>query len=879
MSHSEIPRTGWRRLLAWPTRRTRQVVTDVDDEVAFHLAMRAAEYERGGVVTAHARQKAEQRFGDVARTRRELIEADRATQRRWNVARWLTDARYDLVAALRRLSQSPGFTAITIATLSLGVGSAAVIEGALQRMVLSPFPFRGADRLVFLGLKTADGSIRVSVNDDVIAAWGRGVPGLERVEVVATRRMKAIRSDRPTMMSVGLVTPGLLSFLGVRPALGRVFAPSDTAKTASPVAMLSFQMWMRDYGADPDAVGKSITLGRTTYAIVGVTPRLFDPSVFAHGPRSDVWIPYQPDPSHNSYTMGIGVLRVGAAFGTLDKDLGARLTQLPQGQFVRTLLPDTHPLLGTAGAAVKRVLYLMTAAVGLLLVIGCFNVANLLLARGAARSREMAIRNSLGAGRGRLVRQLLAESLLLGALGSLGGVVLSHVLLRAARAARPEALAALDDLAIDARTFTFALVAALVTSLLFGLAPAILASQPGSGFQGGLRTVGLGTAGRRVRRLLVFAEIASSVALVIGATLLVRSALAVDALRLGYDVDPLVTIRLGRVGDSTQHVRIDEILRPVVERLRAYPGVRAAAAGSQQPGEIGGCICSLSRADAPKIDERLNTFTAMLNVDSAFLATTGTRMLAGRTPSSDTTRREAAITQAAANRLWPNDVAIGKQFRFGDGLMTVVGIVEPQRTLEGWLPADSILVLAGSSIDSHGPVLAVRVDNATEAVARELAALVAATSPQLEVQEARAFKNVVHEARAPQRFTRLLLIAFAALALLLSALGLYGVMAFSVTQRTREIGVRMALGAKRADIGRLIAWEGLLLVIAGIGAGVLGAILLTKLLDDSLIGVSRRDSVSYLLAIATIVLSACAALLLPVLRSTRVSPTAAVSAE
>lgn len=878
MSAKHSLQSGWRRWLRLPTRSPELVQRDVDDELAFHLAMREEELRRLGFDAATASAEARRRFGDVTDARASLRTTDLRAERRSRGRRWWTDLRHDLVYAARRLLREPGFALVAVLTLALGIGATVAMTSVLRRLILAPLPYDGAERLVSMSLKAKDGSIRVSANPAVLEAWRNGIPSLERTEAIASERLITKREGRGVTVNVGFVAPGLLSYLKVVPVAGRGFLAEEVPKGAVPVAMLGENSWARHYGRDPAVIGSAITLGDRSYTIVGVMPSRFDPSIFGLMPRSDVWLPHQTDDPRNFLTA-IGVMRDGATLEQLERDLAAALDRASGEKWWASLVPNVNRLLESDGQNTRSTLYLMSAAVFLVLLIGCINVANLLLARGAAREREMSVRGAIGASRGRLLRQLLAESFMLALLGAMAGAALSRLMLAGVIRFRPVNFAALDDVRIDGAALLVALGTAFVTAIVFGFAPAVLGSgNKGSLLQGGARNTGTGRAGQRLRRTLVFAEVACSTALVVAALLLVRSAQALDRMRLGYDVAPIVTMRVQRVipGDSTP---IAAHLDPALERLRALPGIEGVSAGDNIPGSFGACLCELLVEGATPPPEASRSTVIFVSGDTSYLRTAGTRILAGRGPAADST--EAAVTSVLARQLWPGADAIGKRFRMNReaALRTVVGIFEAQVTPEGWVPNDSAQVLTGTPGYADEPTVVIRLRHGASTTARQLAELVESAAPALRAVEARSLSEVVREARAPRTFTRVLLGAFAGCAVLLAALGLYGVMSYGVTQRTREIGVRMALGAGRGAIGRLIAKEGLVLTIAGLIAGGAGSVALTRMLGDNLIGVSRWDVVTYAGSALTMLAVTIVAVWVPVRRATRVDPVTAVAAE
>lgn len=613
------------------------------------------------------------------------------------------------------------------------------------------------------------------------------------------------------------------------------------------------------------------------YTIIGVMPRLFDPSVFGLIPRSELWLP-DAATIGDRFTAAIGILRSGARLDVMQRELEQAYARLDKSERMQ-LVPKSIPLMELAGTETRAPLLVMAAAVVLVLLIACMNVANLLLARGASR--------------GRIMRQLLSESALLSLGGALGGLVTTRLLLALVAVWRPASYAALEDVRLDGPLLAFAIVLALGTALLFGLVPALLDSRGSGGvLQGGMRSVGHGKTGARTRRFLAFAEVGCAVALVVAATLLVRSSMALDRLRLGYDVDALVTMQVQRAGhqadrpsnstsdESTTGPSIATLLAPALERMRALPQVAAVSVGGSSPGRFGGCMCELLREGEAPPPTPATRFTIMSTVDSTYVPTVGTRLVAGRNVSGDTTAHEALVTATTARRFWRGKQALGKRFRLSREapLLTVVGVVEDQRTPEGAIFGDSLQLILQETRAVDEPLITIRVRGDASSALAEVRRVFEEGAPQLRVIDAATLRQTVDDARAPQRFTRLVLTGFAACALLLAVIGLYGVMAYGVAQRRHEIGVRMALGAGRREIRRLVLGEGLGITLAGVVAGCAASLALGRLLRGMLSQTSARDPWAFAAASAVVVLAALVALWIPTRRAVGVDPLEAVTA-
>lgn len=884
----------WRRLLRLPTRRRPQIDADVDDELSFHLAMREEELRSRGLSSDEAASEARRRFGDVAEAREALRRSERHTE-------WLSRARaawgavrHDLGYATRRIVREPSFSLVVVLTLALGIGSTVAIASIVRRMLIAPLPYSGADRLVLIDQTTADGSIHITANADLVEGLGGGAtPSLERIERLSSDRLPSVRDGFPVMIPTGLVSPGLLAYLHATPALGRAFINDDARPGAAPVTMLSWTTWQRHYAGSASVIGTTLAMGEQSYTIIGVMPRLFDPSVFGLMPKSEVWLPHSLSEKER-YFSAIGVMRHTAKFDVMMRELKAAYARIPEAKRFKTLTVSAKPLMESAGANGRSTLMIMLAAVAIVLLIACMNVANLLLARGVSRERELAVRGAIGASRGRLVRQLLAESAILATIGGSLGILLAREFLKLVAAWRPSSYAAIEDVRIDGTMLLFTLALSLGTAVLFGLGPALLNSRGnGALLQRGLRSVGSGRVGQRTRRVLAFAEVACAVTLVIAATLLARSGNAIQHLRLGYDVSPLATLSVQSadvgIGSSTRSrmpnaappIGIATLLAPAIERLRAMPNVNGVTIGSGLPGEFGGCSCEFLVEGVPMPPDPLMRFIYMWSADSAYLHTVGTRLLDGRGLSPDTLAREVLISQGAAAKYWPGARAVGRRFRLqrDSKWYTVVGVIENQRAQNGRMLDDSVQVVMQASPSGPETNIIARVSNSPGEALRTISRVIEESAPTLRVTDALPMQALVDEARAPQRFARVLLGAFAFCALMLAVIGLYGVMSYGVAQRTREIGVRMALGAQRTSILRLILGEGVVIMLAGAAGGCIASLMLNRLLTELLQGVSATDALAYVGAIAIVVFTSLVALWLPTRRALQVDPVEAVSTE
>ena len=803
---------------------------------------------------------------------------------------WLQDARQ----AVRGLAKSPAFAAVALATLAIGIGANAAIFSVVDAVLIRPLPYADSARLVVVGDRGPTGDV-----DNV---------GYKTFEDLRDRNttfeaMAAVRSWQPTLIADGRaeripamrVTWGYFSTLGVPPALGRDFRAEDDRPEGRHVLLLSDALWRRRFGADPSIVGRAVRLSDADYTVVGVLPPDYQPfynkAAQAFGPvgyRDD--LPYacrscQHLKAVGRIARGVTLERAAADLDRIRRELAAEYPQdYPKGTM--TAVPLARVLTGDARAPVA----VLFGAVGFVLLIACANVANLLLTRSLGRSRELAVRSALGASRGRLVRQLLTESLVLcgagGALGAGTAVFLHDALVRLA----PPGLLRLEQSRIDGRVLAFVVLASVAATLLAGLLPALRASAAGigRGLVGAMRA-SAGPSSSRARRVLAAAELSLAVVLLAGAALMVRSVSRLVDAPVGFDEDGVLTLGLSLDGpaydDNARAARAfqDRLL----EHVRAMPGVQAAALSGQVPlggnGDASGIHVAGRRSANPSEDP----FAERYSVTSDYFRAMGIPILRGRGfTEHDRADSEpvAVVSRTAARAIWGDADPLGARARVGDPdsgpWFTVVGIAGDVRhrdlavapTPQIYLPqsqrTDGLLVLVVRAPGTDAAALA----NTARAAVREL-------DPTVPIYDVATTRELIDRSAAPRRFVMTLLGAFAAAALLLAALGIYGVVSHAVGQRTREIGIRVALGATPGDIRRLVLSSGTAVIVSGLAAGVAAALAVMRLLRALLYEVSPRDPAALALAAATLAVVALAAHWLPARRAARVAPSTALRDE
>ncbi|HTM24712.1 MAG TPA: ABC transporter permease [Vicinamibacterales bacterium] len=822
---------------------------------------------------------------------------------------FLQDCRF----AWRGLRRSPGFTAVAAGTLALGIGANSAIFTVVNAVVMRPLPYAHADRLVrvtsdFTALSAAD----VGLSQPELIDY-RDRSGLfEAVAGVWAINANLTEIDQPERVEVLLTSPTYFDVLGVRPQLGRFFGPEDNGPGITEVLVISDALWRRRFGASPDAIGRKLRVDNDWYTIVGVVPPGFrhpgrsvltDVDVWA--PASFVGKPFPDTPQRSNYfiTGAIARLKPGitveqarerlAAIGNgwraaYPNDYPARAAWSPR------IMPLHEDLVGS----VKPALLLVFGAVGLVLLIACANIANLLLARGAGRLRELAVRRALGSSRGRLVRLLLIESVVLAVLGGLAGAVITVWLLEVLLALIPAGVPRLQEIGVDGQVLAFTAVIAIATALLFGTIPAIQFSR--ADVNDALKDGARGASGARgwLRSSLVIVEFALALVLLVGAALLVRSFWRLHRVELGFDPHDILTARLwlpqpndpnaGPYSNrTTGHARRLAAYEEILRRARSLPGVTGAAAAGALPFD-GNRSSVVFTAEGSEVEDRSRLPTSQLTVASAdYFDVMGIRLVRGRTFSEQDDARGApvaVVTESIARHSWPGRDPLGKRLHLGGPhanapWMTVVGVVQDVRTRR--LEDDPRPTLYRPLKQATGLSLSLVLKTGADPdrLRYALAAEVRAVDPDLPTYGVRTMDEMVALATASRRFSTELLGAFAILALVLAAVGIYGVMAFVVGQRTREIGIRIALGARPGAVVRLVLRQALTLAALGIAGGVAAAVMATRLLAGLLFQVRATDPITYTLIVALLGSTAAVAAWRPARRAARVDPIRALRAD
>jgi len=868
--------------------RARRLDEDLDAEVRAYLDELTRRKAAEGLAPEEAHRAAVLEMGGVEPVK----ESARAARFGAGLETTARDLRY----AARGLRRSPGFAVAAVLTLALGIGANTAIFSVVDAMLLSPLPYRDSTRLVFVWSDmTAAGYPRAPLSGPELADLRQRASQFSGFGAIWATSSALNGDGDPEQIRIGRVTPDFFSVLGASAGLGQTFQPADRDGDDARI-VLSDALWRRRYGADPGIVGRRILVNGRPTTVVGVMPasfRLLLPPDSAVPDDLDAWVPFWPQMTEHQrgqqFLRVVGRLKPGVGLdqgsGEVEAIASAISAEFPEyGSAGRRYL--TVGLRDDGNREIRPTLLALFGGVGILLGITCVNVAGLLVARAASRRTEISLRVALGAGRARLLRQFLAEGLLLAGLGALAGVVVARLTLAALQAARPESLHRIAAARIDPRVLLFTAGVAAFWGVLLSLAPLVeaLKSPPVAG----LRRAG-SAARSRLRTAFVAVQIALGVVLVVCAGLVARTFLRLQSVDPGYRTDHVLSFRLGLPDSRYEDPEaFNAFSRQFEKEIRSLPGVVAAAAVSHLPFDHipnwGGPYLARAGEDestAPMADYRA--------VSPGFFAAVGARLVAGRDfEESDDPKGQPVVIvdERLALRTWGNESAVGRRLAVDPDSSghpakgaVVVGVVRHLRQRSLTEEVREQIYFPQRQIQRNPAAYVVRAQSDPSALAGPIRGILARMDPQLPIAEVRLLDDYVTAARGAQRFTMILAAAFAAVALVLAGAGLYGVVAYSVARRRKEFGIRLAVGALPRQIRGLVLRESLGVVAAGLALGIPAAALAARLLRAQLFGVTPRDAASYAIAVGVLGLGALAAAAFAARRATSSRPLEALRAD
>ena len=805
----------------------------------------------------------------------------------------------DLRFAIRGLTKRPAFTAIAVITLGLGIGATTAIFSVVNSVMLRRLPYRTADRIVAIQELNPEGK-RIQVTGPNFLDWRAQNTVFEQLAAIKITNANLTLADQAERIDLAQTSADFFDVFGVGPQQGRLFVPGDEQAGHAPVAVLSDALWRRRFAADTNVIGKPITLDGNTYTVVGIAP-----AGFQYPDKTEAWLPplklapemaaaVEPTQRRGSgYLSAVALLKPGVtvaqAAAEMETITGRLRQQYPETnsrRFDRVLSLHDY-VIGES----KTMLWLLFGAVLFVLLIACANVANLLLAGAAARSKEMAIRTALGASRWRVMRQLLTESAILALAGGVLGLLLSSYGVKAITKLLPQEFPRLNEIGMDWRVFAFTLGASLLTGFLFGFAPALHISR--SDVQEAMKESGRGTAGSsrhtRLRHALIVAEVALSVVLLAGAGLLFRSFMRLQAVNAGFTPQQVLTAQLSPAGPKFENdERYLAFYNQVLQRTQAIPGVQSA-----------GLISTLPLSKGPTIGFRVEgrpiltpdkwVPTNFRGVSPDYFRTMNIPILQGRAFAAQDDPNappRLLVNQALAQRDFPNENPVGKRITFGNTARNnepvwfeIVGVSANVRSLELRDEAPPELYFAAGQSPFATMAIVVRSTVEPESVAPALRQAVADVDPTVPVSRVQTMEHIVSESVTQPRFNLFLVGLFGGLALLLSAAGIYGVTSYTVTQRTHELGIRLALGAQVSDVLRLVLGEGMAVIGIGLVLGLAAAFALLRLMRSLLFGVGENDPLTFVAITGVLLFVALFACYVPARRATKVDPLIALRYE
>ena len=865
--------------------RRNAVEHELRDELQYHLELKTRAYVASGLTTEEARRRALREFGGVEQSKENCRDTRRVN--------WMQDLMQDLRYGLRVLAKAPGFSAIAIAILAIGIGANTAIFSVVYAVLLKPLPFPHPGQLVFLSeAKPENGIPAAGASYDNFAEIRAQNDVFSELAGITTHELTLTGRGEPAPVDTAGITPELFSLLGTKPLLGRLFIAEDGKQGAPPTVILTESVWRDRFAADPNVIGSSVNLEHRPYTVVGVIPA--DPGVIFSPRRIQFWIPVAQDPLFGPWIprqglrfLGlVGRLRPGVSITQAQTEMdvvAARLARkfpAENSGWVIRLTPLQRVIVGDARTA----LLVLLGAVGLVLLIACANISNLLLARATSRGKEIALRIALGAGRARIIRQLLTESAVLGLLGGVAGVLLAYWGVRTLTSFLPENLPQIHAIRLDASVLFFALALAILASFVFGLAPAFFAAR--SNVQATLKEGAAHASepgARRVARgFLAAAEVALAMVLLVAAGVLLRSFAALTAVNPGFRVTHVVKadIQLPRFQYAKPEqwaAFSDELLR----RVQSQPGLSDCAIGVPLPlNGQGAANLPFEMMDHAPLPKGTPENADYVSISPTYFHVMGIPLLRGRTFNDQdvsSAPRVTIISEAFAHRFFPNQDPLGKQLVFSfppsPGVpRQIVGIVGNVRDVSIGQDPGPMMYVPFNQSPLWGAEVVVRSDLNVGSIAATIRQEVHEIDKDLPVADVGSMSDLIDTSVAQPRFRTWLLGSFAVMALVLAAAGIFGVISYSVSRRTHEIGIRITLGASPANVMRLVLSESARLVLLGLAAGIPVALALGRFLSNLLFGVRAADPTTFTTVALLLFAVAILAAYVPARRATRVDP-------
>ncbi|HXT73202.1 MAG TPA: ABC transporter permease [Candidatus Angelobacter sp.] len=868
--------------------RRHQADQELDQELRYHIEEKTAQNIAKGMSPQEARRAALLEMGGIEKRKEECRDTRKVN--------WLRDLLQDLRYGLRMLRKSPGFTAVAVLTLALGIGANTAIFSVVNAVLLKPLPYPGANRVVMVFLHDSSLQVRGNLGGADFLALEEQQQSFESVAAYSSSDGFTLTGDgEPEEIPGGKVTAHFFAVLGVKPMLGRTFSLGEDRVGQPLTVVVSYKFWREHLRSAPQAIGRSITINQENFVVIGVMPATFhfgDQSTDQLWPIMQMQTPHQRPP----YFLAVfGRLKPGVSLAMASTD-ATRIAQSVTRQYPlsavanATVVPMKEIVVGNSRVSLLTLL----GAVGLVLLIAVVNVANLQMSRATARQKEIAIRSALGAGRLRLVRQLLTESFLLGAIGGALGLALAYEGVRAITILGAEIIPRIDEVAVDSHVLAFTVAAALLSSILFGLAPAsrVRASRLDESLKESGRGGGEGSRSRVLHNALVVVEFSLATVLLIGAGLLIGSLARLEAVSPGFQPEHILTMQVALPPVHYMQANLTTAFyRQLLEKIQAMPGVQSAAVGMSLPPNLLEIENPFHVEGQSYLPGKSTTLAEEIPISEGYFRTLGVPLIAGRFFTNEDSapgHHSLVINQTMADRYFGGD-AVGKRVQTGDAdpkstWETIVGVVgnvkyeglneKDQPTMyvpyysDGWAPwfVRSMFVIVRTPADPRNITASVR-------------SAISSLDSTVPLARIRTMDELLSESVTSPRFATILLGGFAALALVLGAIGIYGVMSYAVAQRTHEIGVRLALGAQRSNVLRMVLGSGAKLAFVGIAIGIGASLAFTRFLSTLLFGVSPTDPLIFSGVAIVLTLVALLACYIPARRAMRVDPMVALRYE